>query len=121
MSVNQADIVIGLDLGTTRCKAVAITVAGAVAASATSSYPLHSPQPGWAEQSADEVWQGAATALRDLCQQTSAARLAAISLSGAMHSLLPVDDAGQPLAPALTWADQRAAPQAEALRAQTDM
>jgi gluconokinase len=37
-----------------------------------------------------------------------------------MHSVLPVDAAGVPLAHALTWADQRAAPQAEALRQQLD-
>ena len=113
-------LVIGLDLGTTRCKAVAVAPSGAVTASATSAYPLRSPQAGWAEQQAAEVWQGAAIALRELCAQVPAEQLAGISLSGAMHSLLLVDAAGEPLAPALTWADQRAAPQARALRLQAD-
>jgi gluconokinase len=109
-------LVVGLDLGTTRCKAVAVAPDGQVAGSAASAYPLHSTHPGWAEQSAQEVWQGAASALRELCAQVPAAKLAGISLSGAMHSLLPVDAAGEPLALASTWADQRAAPQAEQLR-----
>jgi gluconokinase len=118
MSLSQ--LVVGLDLGTTRCKAVALTPDGAVAASATSAYPLYSPHPGWAEQAAGEVWQGAATALRELCARVPARQLAGLSLSGAMHSLLLVDEAGEPLAPALTWADQRAAPQAKMLRERAD-
>jgi len=113
-------LVIGLDLGTTRCKAVATTPVGQVCASATRAYPLHSRQPGWAEQAAGEVWQGAAAALQELCGLVRAGDLTGISLSGAMHSLLLVDAAGEPLAPALTWADQRAAPQAQAIRAETD-
>jgi len=113
-------LVIGLDLGTTRCKAVAVAPDGQVTASATSAYPLRSPHPGWAEQSAQAVWQGAAAALRELCAQVPAASLAGLSLSGAMHSVLPVDAAGQPLAPASTWADQRAAPQLQTLRQQAE-
>ena len=118
--MSESQLVVGLDLGTTRCKAVAVAPDGAVAASATSAYPLYSPHPGWAEQSAGEVWQGAATALRELCARVPARQLAGISLSGAMHSLLLVDEAGEALAPALTWADQRAAPQAKMLREQAD-
>jgi len=49
-----------------------------------------------------------------------AASLAGLSLRGAMHSVLPVDAAGQPLAPASTWADQRAAPQLQTLRQQAE-
>jgi gluconokinase len=113
-------LVVGLDLGTTRCKAVAIAPDGRVAASATGAYPLYSPHPGWAEQAAGEVWQAAATALRELCAQVPPGSLAGLSLSGAMHSLLLVDAAGQPLAPAPTWADQRAAPQTQAMRQQPE-
>src|SRR5206468_7014033 len=87
----SAPLVIGLDLGTSHCKAVAVAPDGAVAAATTGSYPLHSPQAGWAEQSAPEVWQAAAAALRELAPQVPAGRLAGLSLSGAMHSLLPVD------------------------------
>jgi gluconokinase len=110
-------VVIGLDLGTTRCKAVALDPDGTVLASGTGDYPLRTPATGWAEQSAEEVWAGAVGALRGLLAQLPAAHpVAGLGLSGAMHSLFPVDSAGAPLAPALTWADQRAAPQAEALR-----
>jgi gluconokinase len=113
-------LTLGLDLGTTRCKAVAVDDAGRVVATGSGDYPLHTPQPGWAEQSAEEVWQGAVTALKGVLARVPAGHLTALGLSGAMHSLLLVDGAGQPLAPAPTWADQRAAPQVEALAAHVD-
>jgi gluconokinase len=114
-------LAIGLDLGTTRCKAVALDQAGRVVASASADYPLHTPRPGWAEQAAGDVWRGAMSALQGLLHSLEpGSEIAALGLSGAMHSLLLVDEAGAPLAPAMTWADQRAAPQAAALAAQTN-
>src|SRR5205085_11819087 len=100
--MDSDSLVIGLDLGTTRCQAVAVGPGVEVAASAASGYALHSPHPGWAEQSADEIWEGAHTALRGLAEQLPAANLAGLALSGAMHSVLLADALGQPLAPAPT-------------------
>jgi len=113
--------VIGLDLGTTNSKAVALDAGGKQLASASSDYHLHSPHSGWAEQPAGEVWQGVQAALKALAGKLpKGVQVSGLSLSGAMHSSLPVDGRGEPLAPALTWADQRAAPQAEALRKRCD-
>lgn len=109
--------VIGLDLGTTRCKAVALNADREVLATAAVSYPLITPGLGRAEQDAMEVWAGAATVLRTLMAQLAPRGALAIALSGAMHSLLLIGSDNEPLAPALTWADQRAVPQAHALRA----
>ena len=113
-------LVIGLDLGTTNCKAVALSETGEVVASTASAYPLLTPQSGWAEQQAGDVWKGALAALKNLSGQLPGGKVAGIALSGAMHSLLAVDAAGNPLAPAMTWADQRAAPQAATLRLRSD-
>lgn len=113
-------VVIGLDLGTTACKAVALAVDGRVLAATDSTYPMHHPQPGRSEQDVHDVWRGAAEALRALAEQCAGQEFAALCLSGAMHSALPVDDAGEPLAPAMTWADNRAAATAERLRRECD-
>jgi len=113
-------IVIGLDLGTTHAKAIALEQDGVVSATASRGYPMHTPQPGQAEQDPQAVWQGAAEALRELVGQLNAEDIAGLCLSGAMHSCLPVAADGTPLAPALTWADQRAAGLARQLRRQTD-
>jgi gluconokinase len=116
------ELIIGLDLGTTNCKAVALALDGTLAGSAESGHRLSSPQPGWAEERAEEVWQGAQQVLRAVAQKVGQQHtIIGLCLSGALHSLLPVGpDSGKPLAPALTWADQRALPQAQALRQQTD-
>ena len=111
------DLIIGLDLGTTNCKAVALGLDGSLAGSAESAHSLSEPQPGWAEERAEDVWQGAQEVLRAVAQKVIPQhRVIGLCLSAAMHSLLPVGQDGNPLSPALTWADQRAMPQAQALR-----
>jgi gluconokinase len=115
------DIVIGLDLGTTNAKAVALDPGGTVVATAVRSYPMITHRPGYAEQDPQAVWQGAVGALREISSHLEAKDIAGLCLSGAMHSCLPVSADGTPLALALTWADQRGAGIARRLRNQTDV
>ncbi|MGQ9494331.1 MAG: gluconokinase [Anaerolineae bacterium] len=113
-------MLIGLDLGTTNCKAVVLAADGHVAASASSSYSLQSPRPGWAAQDVHEAWQGVVKVLRAVASKVGRKQISGLCLSGAMHSLFPVDKAGIPLALAMTWADNRAAAYVPVLRTQTD-
>ncbi len=111
---------IGLDLGTTNCKAVLFDTEGHVRAKASEGYELQIPHPGWAEQDVRLMW-GAVQ--RVLCAVASDAPVAprGICISGAMHSLFPVaDDAGTPIANAMTWADARATSVYRGLIADTD-
>jgi gluconokinase len=112
--------VIGLDIGTTDCKAIALDERGEVIASFQEKYELRVPRPGWAEQDCSEVWQAAMKALVELSKGVSSSSMLAIGLSGAMHSLVTVDEHDEPLAPAMTWADQRASVVTEALRKEAD-
>jgi gluconokinase len=114
------EFVIGLDLGTTSCKAIAVTAEGRILAAASSSHAMQSPQPGWAQQQAEEVWQGASTALRSLTAHLALSQASALSVSGAMHSVVPIGREGAPVAAAMTWADNRAAQKARSLRQRTD-
>ena len=111
-------LVIGLDLGTTTCKALAVRPDGSVSASASNAYNIRSHLPGWAEQDPQAVWQTAVDTLSAVASRL-AAPPSALSLSGAMHSLLPVTEDGTPLAAAMTWADTRAKAQARLLRGRT--
>ncbi|WP_189003017.1 gluconokinase [Deinococcus roseus] len=94
---------IGLDLGTTGCKAVLIDAEGNPLRSTYRSYPLIKTEPGEATQNAEVIWKAVQEALLDL----KAVNADGLSFSGAMHSLLLVDGQNKPLAPALTWADTR--------------
>ncbi len=113
---------IGLDLGTTNCKAVLLDADGRVRATASEGYRLQVPHPGWAEQDVRHVWEAAKTVLRAVVESAPAdVPPGGICFSGAMHSLLPVaDDAGTPLANAMTWADARATAVYRGLIADTD-
>jgi xylulokinase len=99
-------ILVGLDVGTTGVKALALSSDGHVLATATRVYELSTPRPGWAEQDPDDWWRAAEAALAEV----SAGRaVAAIGLSGQMHGLVVLDDDGGVIRPAILWNDQRTA------------
>ena len=95
---------VGLDVGTTGVKALAITPEGEVIASAEAGYILSTPQPGWAEQDPEDWWRASEAALARL--GTSDGR---VGLSGQMHGLVCLDERGEVLRPAILWNDQRTA------------
>lgn len=111
---------IGLDLGTTNCKAIAVDPDLRVVAAASGSYPLHTPRPGWAEQDVREIWGAVTQALRAVVESLPEPPVG-ISFSGAMHSCLPVAEDGTPLANAMTWADNRAAALERTVRSEVDV
>jgi xylulokinase len=93
---------VGLDVGTTGVKALAISPAGDVLARAEEGYELSTPRPGWAEQDPDDWWRAAERALARI-----GGRPTAIGLSGQMHGLVVLDEADRVLRPAILWNDQR--------------
>src|SRR5215218_7207936 len=95
---------VGLDVGTTGVKALAVSTGGEVLARAERGYPLSTPRPGWAEQDPEDWWRATEAALADLALEP-----AAIGFSGQMHGLVLLDGAGTVLRPALLWNDQRTA------------
>ncbi len=102
---------IGLDIGTTGCKASLFDVTGALLASTSREYAVQIPQPGWAEQDAEEVWRLAQEALREAIALAAASDVGAIGLSVQGEAVMPVDAAGRPLRPAILGMDTRTGPQ----------
>jgi xylulokinase len=94
---------VGLDVGTTGVKALAITPEGEVAASAEEGYPLSTPQPGWSEQDPDDWLRASKRALEAL----GGGPARRIGLSGQMHGLVCLDERDRVLRPAILWNDQR--------------
>ncbi len=93
---------VGLDVGTTGAKAIAITPKGEVVSSAEEAYPLSTPQPGWSEQDPDDWLRASETALGRL--GVDAPR---VGFSGQMHGLVCLDEQDRVLRPAILWNDQR--------------
>ncbi len=105
------------DLGTTGNKATLFDAAGRVVAATFEAYETAYPQPGWAEQDAADWWRAVRNSTRELlnASQLSPDKIAAVSFSGMMNGALVVDAAGEPLRPAIIWADQRATGEAQFL------
>jgi xylulokinase len=93
---------VGLDVGTTGVKALALSPEGDVLARAEESYDLSTPHPGWAEQDPEDWWRATERALAALGGEPTA-----IGLSGQMHGLVVLDDRDRVLRPAILWNDQR--------------
>ena len=98
---------LGLDLGTSSAKAVVVDGGGTVLAQASAGYRVTSAVAGYAE-SEPAHWWSAVTACAREAVHAAGARPAAIGLSGQMHGLVMTSAEGEPLRPALLWADSRA-------------
>jgi xylulokinase len=96
---------VGLDVGTTGVKALAVSPEGEVLSRIEEAYPLSTPHPGWAEQDPENWWRAAESALAQL----AVADLAGIGLAGQMHGLVVLDERERVLRPAILWNDQRTA------------
>jgi gluconokinase len=117
MSAPPAQVIVGLDAGTTGVKAVAFGIGSSWRRVALREYPLLQPQPGWQVQDPEIVVAGAQRALAECVAAVGTAEVVGIAVSTAMHGLIGLDAAMRALTPLLTWADGRALDEAAELRA----
>ena len=118
----SAPLFVGVDVGTSSARAIAFDDAGEVAFSESMPYELHRPAPGRAELDPDEVLAATSQCISSVCDQArrEGRKIAAISFSALMHSLMAVDTNARPLTGLITWADGRASRQSENLRQRDD-
>ncbi|MTD16938.1 xylulose kinase [Nakamurella sp. YIM 132087] len=112
--------VLGIDLGTSSVKVALTDQVGAVVAQAVCDYPVDRRNPGWAETDPEAWWQAIRTATAQVlatAPAASVAGIAGIGLSGQMHGVVLSDAEHRPVRPAVLWADARAEPQLDLLRA----
>ena len=101
----------GVDIGSSRCKAVLFTADGDVIAEAIESYTPRFPAPSHVEIDPDTLWSAAARAIRAAASAASDP-VAAVGLSSHGETFVPVDHEGQALGPAILNTDHRAADEA---------
>lgn len=99
-------VLLGLDVGTSGARAVAVDESGGVVAEASAGYPLSSPHPGWSEQDPEDWWEGAKKALGRVVAEVGG-EVVGIGLTGQMHGSVFLDSADEVIRPALLWNDQR--------------
>ncbi len=107
---------LGLDLGTSAVKAVALDDRGTLVAAAAAPYPTHAPRASWAEQDPADWTAAAVRALRRVAEQAPArAAPQALAVVGQLPTLALLDRRGQALRPAIVWYDGRAAEESLAM------
>ncbi len=99
--------VIGLDIGTTGCKAAVFNDEWRMLASAAREYSVLTPYPHWAEQDADLVWRLAIEALKQVADQSTSDPPKAMALSVQGEAIIPVDRTGHPMRHAVLGMDTR--------------
>jgi xylulokinase len=102
------DVFIGLDLGTSGLKGVALAASGAVLARASAAYPTAVPAPGAREQDPRDWLTALVAVAGQLRAAVPAVRWRGIGLSGMIPTLVTADARGEPSGPAITWQDSRA-------------
>jgi len=110
---------LGIDVSTTATKALLIDEQGQVAAVGKSEYGYETPQPLWSEQDPALWWRAAIESIRQVLERSAvpAKEIGGIGLTGQMHGLALLDEAGEILRPAILWNDQRSGEQCDQIRA----
>ena len=102
-------VFLGIDIGTSGTKTLAMRDDGVILASATVEYPLSSPRPGWSEQEPSHWWKAVVESVRKVMKSAKLkpAEVGGIGLSGQMHGSVFLDKTHSVIRPALLWNDQR--------------
>lgn len=116
-------VLLSIDLGTEGARVGAFDETGDLLAEASHGYPTTFPRPGWAEQDPRDWWSATVTAVRDvLAHDDVRARgsVAGIGVATTASTVAVLDEAAEPLRPALLWMDARAVEESAATAALAD-
>ena len=114
------NLLLGIDTSTTATKALVMNAEGHVLSTSSTPHALSTPHPLWSEQDPEAWWQATCASIRGALVEAGARAddVAAIGLTGQMHGLVLLDEAGHVLRPAMLWNDGRAHAECEAIRRQ---
>lgn len=98
---------VGLDIGTTGCKAVVFDPEGNIKGQGFKEYDVICKKPGWAEQDAEYVWNTAKQVMREAVIKSDARPIKAVSVSVQGDAVIPVDKKIKPLHNSLLGMDYR--------------
>jgi xylulokinase len=102
---------LGIDIGTSGTKTLAIDEKGAILASAMETYPCYFPKPLWSEQEPDDWWKATIQSVRKSMAKAKLkpSDVKSIGLSGQMHGSVFLDRNNKVIRRAILWNDQRTA------------
>ncbi len=98
----------GVDIGTSGCKAVVFDQNGRQVSWAYREYDLFSPEPGWAELDSDEVIEKCFEVIGQAAGQAPERSVRGLGISSQGEAFTPIDKEGKALANAVVSCDTRA-------------
>lgn len=112
---NKPKIGLAIDIGTSNIKALVVDAEGRELFSNQLPCVTHHPQPGFSEQDPEKIFGDVCRAIQ-LCPTEIKKDISFISLSSAMHSMMAVDEEGNPLTPLIIWSDLRSKDESNSIR-----
>jgi len=98
---------IGLDIGTTGCKAIVFSEDWQIVGQGKREYSILTPQTHWAEQDAELVWELVIESLAEAVSQSSSDLPSSMALSVQGEAVISVDKQGKPIRNAILGMDTR--------------
>lgn len=111
-------LILAIDQGTSSTKVLVVDDTGAVRSRGQAPVGEATPHPGWVEQDPEAIWASVKAAVAAAVPPAMAPAVVGIGLSTQRESCVVWDRrTGAPLAPLLSWQDQRTAPICAAIAA----
>ncbi len=114
------DLILGIDIGTTNCKAILFTLDGQLVAAGSAPTPTYHPRPEWTEHDPEQLWQTVAGTIRQAMQGQNPACVRGLSITSVGESGTLIDANGRALCPMIAWHDARTAPELRHWQASID-
>lgn len=110
------DLLLGIDVGTTNCKAVAYNERGEPVASGKTAMITHYKNDGTSYYDPVQIWEAVVGVIRQTVTKLNVTdKIIAISVASMGEAGVPVDRNGTPIYPVITWFDSRSLPQSHEL------
>ena len=105
----MAEYLLGIDIGTSACKAAVFDLEGNVKATASGDYPVYYPHLGWAEQNPEDWYQGVCNALKKIWEAgvVRPEEIEGIGIDGQSWSAVALGKDGRSLTNTPIWMDTR--------------
>lgn len=113
-------LLLGIDFGTTNCKAIVFDRTGRLIASASAPTPTYHPRPEWTEHDPEALWQAVAGTLRSVLAGIDPERVRGLSVASVGEAGTLIDVQGRVLCPMIAWHDGRTLPELCRWREQFD-
>lgn len=110
------DYFLGVDIGTTSSKAIAFNDKGELISKHAVGYEMQHPKQNYSEIDANEILEAVVTCINQVIGSLHPAKPQLVGFSAMMHSLIAINEEGQPMTNCIIWADNRAASVAKQLR-----